>query len=105
MPAPCVVPNCNNLYGENRSVFRMPRNAVQYKQWVAAIPGILTLKPTHFVCDKHFNKEDIIREWIKRDSNGRIIAQEPYKRPYLRKLAVPSKFHDLSTTKDTIRTR
>ncbi|XP_077282105.1 uncharacterized protein LOC143908348 [Temnothorax americanus] len=65
------------------------------RQWVAAIPGIVKLKPTHVICDKHFEDQHIICEWIKQDGSGRIIAQAPYKYPQLSKLAVPTKLlHD-----------
>ncbi|XP_071653214.1 uncharacterized protein [Temnothorax longispinosus] len=81
----------------NRSVFRVPKDVERLRQWVAAIPGIVKLKPTHVICDKHFEDQHIIREWIKRDGSGRIIAQAPYKYPQLSKLAVPTKLlHDVT---------
>ncbi|XP_036143488.1 uncharacterized protein LOC118645841 isoform X2 [Monomorium pharaonis] len=79
----------NQSNKSNRSVFRVPKDVEQLKQWVAAIPGIVKLK--HVICDKHFEGQYIIREWIKRDESSRIIAQAPYKYPQLSKLAVPIK--------------
>ena len=78
MPKQCAVPTCNShrrKQKSNRSVFRVPRDSTLLKKWEEAIPGIVKLDQMHVVCDRHFQANDISREWIKCDSNGQIIAQ------------------------------
>ncbi|XP_015595020.1 uncharacterized protein LOC107267604 isoform X2 [Cephus cinctus] len=92
----CAVPGCKtgSRTAEKRSVFRVPKDITTWKKWEQAIPGIVKLQQSDIVCEKHFNEEDIAREWVKYDANGRVIARVSYKYPQLRKLAVPTRFHD-----------
>ncbi|KMQ90093.1 tigger transposable element-derived protein 7-like protein [Lasius niger] len=52
----------------------VPSNIEQCKKWIAAIPGIVDLKPSQFVCEKHFEERYILRKWVKYH-NGRVIAE------------------------------
>ncbi|CAL1672837.1 unnamed protein product [Lasius platythorax] len=104
MTKPCAVPTCktgNRSEKSKRSVFRVPKDIERLKKWIEIIPGIVELKPTHVICDKHFEDKYIIREWIKRDESGRVIAQVPYKYPQLSKLAVPTRFSNDETNNET----
>lgn len=77
MTKSCAVPNCktgNGLIRQKCSVFRVPRNIIQFKKWQAAISGF-ELKESQYVCEKRFEKRYIQTEWIKHDNDGRIIAQ------------------------------
>ncbi|XP_071649996.1 uncharacterized protein [Temnothorax longispinosus] len=93
MTKSCAVPMCKsrNYSAKKCSLFKVPSNIEQCKKWIAAIPGIVDLKPSQFVCEKHFEEHHILRKWVKYD-NGRIIAEAPYMRTRLHPLAVPSKF-------------
>ncbi|EZA46797.1 hypothetical protein DMN91_011996 [Ooceraea biroi] len=94
MTKSCAVPNCKTGYKSIKqkcSVFKVPRNVEQFKKWQVAISGI-ELKQSQFVCEKHFEEQYILRKWIKRDCDGRIIAQVPYVHPKLAKSAVPTVF-------------
>lgn len=74
----CAVPMCDTgrqSVKEKRSVFRVPSNIERRQKWIAAIPGISHLMPSQFVCEKHFLERYILRKWIKRDLNGRVIAE------------------------------
>lgn len=78
MTKPYAVPTCktgNRSEKSKRSVFRVPKDIERLKKWIEIISGIVELKPTHVICDKHFEDKYIIREWIKRDESGRVIAQ------------------------------
>ncbi|XP_024940215.1 uncharacterized protein LOC107267238 [Cephus cinctus] len=95
----CVVPGCKTgrrTCEVKWSIFRAPHNFCDLQKWAKAIPGIDTLEPKHFVCEKHFDSKYIHREWVKRDSNNRIIAQSPYQRVQLDKLAIPTEFDDIA---------
>ncbi|RLU26632.1 hypothetical protein DMN91_000428 [Ooceraea biroi] len=94
MTKPCVVPKCktgNRNMKQQCSVFKVPRNIEQFKEWQAAIPDI-ELKQSHYVCEKHFEEQRVLRKWIKRDNDGRIITQVAYVRPRLANSAVPTIF-------------
>ncbi|XP_056644930.1 uncharacterized protein LOC130450512 [Diorhabda sublineata] len=95
MVKPCAVPRCKTgttKLTEKCSVFKVPSNIEQYKKWKAVIPGIVDLKQTQYICEKHFEEKYILRKWIKHDSNGKIIAEAEYARPRLDPLAIPSIF-------------
>lgn len=73
----CAVPGCKTGYRSTKekwSLFTVPKNIERHKKWQAAIPAI-QLKPSYFVCEKHFEEKYILKESITRDSQGRIIAQ------------------------------
>lgn len=75
MTKPCAIPKCKTGYRtvkEKCSVFKVPKNIEHFKKWQAAIPG---LKQSQYVCEKHFKKKYTFKNWIKRDCDGRIIAQ------------------------------
>ncbi|XP_071653264.1 uncharacterized protein [Temnothorax longispinosus] len=93
MTKSCAVPMCKsrNYSAKKCSLFKVPSNIEQCKKWIAAIPGIVDLKPSQFVCEKHFEEHHILKKWVKYD-NDRIIAEAPYMRTRLHPLAVPSKF-------------
>ncbi|XP_046739162.1 uncharacterized protein LOC124407245 [Diprion similis] len=99
MPKACIVPKCKTGCRNHKvkcSVFRVPQNRQLRNQWEAKIPGIVALKANQYVCEKHFNKECIIRKWIKYDSQGNVVAESPYLRPRLAESALPSIFKDES---------
>ncbi|XP_012286827.1 uncharacterized protein LOC105703201 [Orussus abietinus] len=104
MTKPCIVPKCKTGYISSKkkcSVFKVPSYEPLRKQWEIAIPGILFLKSTQFVCEKHFEDKCIIRKYIKHDANGRVIAESPYQRPRLADGAVPSIFSNYPPDTDT----
>ncbi|XP_043278765.1 uncharacterized protein [Venturia canescens] len=91
----CVVPTCNTgckSIKEKRSVFKVPSNIELRKKWIAAIPGIIDLMPSQFVCEKHFLECYIRKKWTKCDSDGRVIAEASYSHAQLDPMAVPSEF-------------
>lgn len=78
MPKACAVPKCKTgrrTIKEKCSVFKMPSDNEQYKKWQAAIPGIVNLKQSQFVCEKHFENKYILRKRIHCNSNNEIIAE------------------------------
>ncbi|XP_011863356.1 PREDICTED: uncharacterized protein LOC105559571 [Vollenhovia emeryi] len=97
MPKWCVVPNCKTV--SKCSIFRVPKDIVTLKKWEQVIPGIIKLDQTDRVCEKHFKKEDIVREWVKLDANGQVITRVAYKRAQLKQFAVPTIFGNLPTGK------
>ncbi|KAM0729413.1 hypothetical protein ACS0PU_004767 [Formica fusca] len=100
MPRWCAVPYCrtdSRTEQIKRSLFGVPKDPVIWKKWEEAIPGIVKLRQTDVICDKHFEEKDISREWIKFDANDQVIARVTYKRPQLKKQAVPTKFGDVPT--------
>ncbi|XP_071634247.1 uncharacterized protein [Temnothorax longispinosus] len=76
MTKSCAVPMCKsrNYSAKKCSLFKVPSNIEQCKKWIAAIPGIVDLKPSQFVCEKHFEEHHILKKWVKYD-NDRIIAE------------------------------
>lgn len=125
----CAAPNCKtgNKTEQKCSLFRVPKDIVTWKNWEKAIPGIMKLRQTDVVCEKHFNEEDMVREWVKLDANGQIITRVSwmkkfhirfvcvkrfllkscisllkvaYKCPQLKKFAVPTRFGDVPTGKE-----
>ncbi|XP_077277436.1 uncharacterized protein LOC143905735, partial [Temnothorax americanus] len=93
----CAVPKCKSGYKsqkEKLSMFKVPRNIEMRKKWEAAIPGVVAFKETYFICEKHFEGHYIIRNYIKHDANGKIIANVPFQRPRLHSSAVPTIFDD-----------
>ncbi|XP_036146648.1 uncharacterized protein LOC118646884 [Monomorium pharaonis] len=97
----CVVPNCktSSKTVPKRSTFQVPKDIVTWKKWEKAIPGITKLYPLDIVCEKHFKEEDISREWVKHDANGKVIARVAYKKAQLKQFAVPTRFGDVPTEK------
>ncbi|XP_033347928.1 uncharacterized protein LOC117232589 isoform X1 [Bombus vosnesenskii] len=94
MPWTCAVPNCRtnkDKRNEKVSVF-IVKNENFGAKWAALIPGIERLRTGQRICEKHFEERYIIREYIKYDNNGKIIAQVPLKRTRLRPGAVPTIF-------------
>lgn len=76
MPKSCSVPQCNSRSkNKKRSFFSVPKNEELKRKWEAAIPGKKDLIPSHFLCENHFEESSIIREYIHKDSNGKVIAQ------------------------------
>ncbi|CAL1681039.1 unnamed protein product [Lasius platythorax] len=98
MTKSCAIPTCKtrNYLSKKCSLFKVPSNIERCKKWIAAIPGIVDLQPSQFVCEKHFEKRYILRKWVKYH-NGRVIAEGvPYMRTRLDSLAVPSIFDNQS---------
>ncbi|XP_077266392.1 uncharacterized protein LOC143899742 isoform X1 [Temnothorax americanus] len=63
MTKPCAVPTCkmgNRGDKSNRSVFHVPKDVERLRQWVAAIPGIVKLKPTHVIYVTSISKTSIL---------------------------------------------
>ncbi|XP_024880836.1 uncharacterized protein LOC112460409 isoform X2 [Temnothorax curvispinosus] len=92
----CAVPKCKSGYKsqkEKLSMFKVPRN-IEMRKWEAVIPGVVAFKETYFICEKHFEGHYIIRNYIKHDANGKIIANVPFQRPRLHSSAVPTIFDD-----------
>lgn len=75
----CVVPKCNSRYrndGRKVSIFKVPDNVDTLKKWEVAIPGLKKpLKSSHCICEKHFDKNYIIRKYVKHDADGKLIAE------------------------------
>ncbi|KAM0724723.1 hypothetical protein ACS0PU_009107 [Formica fusca] len=74
----CAVPYCktgSRTEQIKRSLFGVPKDPVIWKKWDEAIPGIVKLRQTDVICDKHFEEKDISREWIKLDTNDQVIAR------------------------------
>ncbi|GAB1859699.1 THAP-type domain-containing protein [Camponotus japonicus] len=97
MPNSCVVINCRKTRQNVKakcSLFRVPQSEVLREMWEAAIPGIARLQPNQHVCEKHFEEECIVRSLVKRDSDGKILIDIPYKRPRLTETAIPSIFNE-----------
>ncbi|XP_019883763.2 uncharacterized protein LOC105253578 isoform X2 [Camponotus floridanus] len=96
MPNSCVVINCRKTRQNVKakcSLFRVPQSEVLREMWETAIPGIAKLQPNQHVCEKHFEEECIVRRLVKRDSDGKILIDIPYKRPRLTETAIPSIFN------------
>ncbi|XP_024878830.1 uncharacterized protein LOC112459099 isoform X2 [Temnothorax curvispinosus] len=94
MPSGCVVPSCvTNKYSTGkRSTFQVPTDENLRAKWIASIPGVESLRSTQRVCEKHFEEHFILKEFIKYDNSGKIIAQVPFKRARLQQGAVPTIF-------------
>lgn len=62
----CFAPNCNSGYKSNTekvSLFKVPKNKL--KEWSAVIPRAdKQLTINNVLCEKHFLKEDVIRQVI-----------------------------------------
>lgn len=57
------------------SYFSIPKNENLRSQWVQSIPTVSSLQGNQRICSRHFDENDIIKEYIKFDSDGKIIAQ------------------------------
>ena len=58
-----------------RSTFQVPTDENLRAKWIASIPGVESLRSTQRVCEKHFEEHLILKEFIKYDNSGKIIAQ------------------------------
>lgn len=69
------MPNLFCFFGCNKnsklSVFSCPKNDVLKAQWETNL-GI-KLKNNFVICENHFDSNDIERQVIKKDHNGKII--------------------------------
>ena len=73
MTKTCAIPTCKQNFSKKYSLFKVPSNHERRRKWIAAIPGITDLKPSQFICEKHFEERHVLKKWIKYD-NGRVIA-------------------------------
>ena len=71
----CAVLNCTINSKKNLSSFKVPTDANLREKWIAAIPSVSTLCVTERVCEKHFEEDLIVREYIQYDADGKLIAQ------------------------------
>lgn len=79
MPNSCVAPCCTTNYHsavEKLSVFSAPKDEKRRLLWQNAIGRKnFILKPTHYLCEKHFLEDDIIRKIVHKDCLGNTIAE------------------------------
>nr|XP_012149412.1 PREDICTED: uncharacterized protein LOC100877676 isoform X2 [Megachile rotundata] len=95
MPSYCAVPSCKlNKYkgGKNPSTFQVPNDESLRERWIMSIPGIEFLRLNQRVCEKHFEEHLLIKEYVKYDNSGKLIAQVPLAHARLKKGAVPTIF-------------
>jgi len=65
----CAVLNCKK---STQLTFGLPKNQNIRQKWLKVIPY---LKRNDRVCEKHFVIGDVIKEYMKYDNEGKIIAQ------------------------------
>lgn len=64
MPYKCFVPFCNTGQKDNltkRTMFSVPKDEKLRQKWGKMIPRKDKLKPSHKVCEIHFEETDIIK--------------------------------------------
>lgn len=64
MPTLCYVPFCDSGHKNNpvkRRMFSVPKDEEMRKKWEKMIPRKDVLKPSHKVCEIHFQESDIIK--------------------------------------------
>lgn len=90
----CFVPRCNTGYDscqEKLSLFSVPKNPARLQAWRDAIPRKdRVLKPTDYVCEKHFEPAYVIKTWTA-IHNGVVLAST-FRRAQLSADAVPTIF-------------
>lgn len=62
----CFAPNCRSGYKNEKktSIFSVPKNELDFKIWQKCIPrSDRLLQRNDSLCEKHFKREDIIRDW------------------------------------------
>ena len=76
MPVTCVVKNCSRSKAmtEKVSTLKVPNDKNEREKWRFQI-GVPTLLSFHRVCEKHFEKSCVVKEYIRYDNNGKVIAQ------------------------------
>ncbi|XP_039310108.1 uncharacterized protein LOC120358794 isoform X2 [Solenopsis invicta] len=92
MPNKCIVPGCNTDYATCKiklSVFSAPKDDERRKEWEEKLQLIKPLLAKHFVCEKHFRTEDIIKSYKHKDEKSNVLLEIPNKRAQLVKDAVP----------------
>ena len=74
----CTVPNCptnkNKKNTDHISTFKVPSDEDEREQWRLNL-GIPILRSSHRICEKHFDENFIIKEWIQYDNDKKIIVQ------------------------------
>uniref|UniRef100_T1IRB0 THAP-type domain-containing protein n=1 Tax=Strigamia maritima TaxID=126957 RepID=T1IRB0_STRMM len=92
----CFVPRCKSGYKtckEKWSLFNTPKDPEQRKMWKKLIGRKdRDLDYGDYVCERHFPPEQIIRHWIKRDNDDRIICKVDLKQCRLAEGALPTIF-------------
>jgi len=81
MPIRCLVPGCTS--GTSKSdkekvyFFSVPRDEVLKDQWKNAIGKTHDnlLQSKRKMCDKHFQKEDVLWKRFLTDSNGVVVGE------------------------------
>ncbi|CAN8017091.1 unnamed protein product [Ixodes persulcatus] len=94
----CCAPGCRSGYAsqasksdEKRHFFTIPKDAVRLRVWQNAIPRIkFTLTPKTYVCDLHFQPDDVDRHYLH-VINGQTVLI-PRGQWSLKKGAVPRLF-------------
>ncbi|CAG9859509.1 unnamed protein product [Phyllotreta striolata] len=100
----CVVENCTTKCNtKGRSIFRVPKDPHQRTVWQNNLNISVPFKDTDVVCERHFDPECVFREWVHKDSDGKIIAKVRYGHPRLADYAVPSIFITTPTKPDDSR--
>lgn len=62
MPNICCVPCCGSIESDpKRTLFSTPKDAVTREKWEKHIPRTGHLKPSHRVCDLHFEECDVVK--------------------------------------------
>lgn len=92
----CVVPGCTSGYKSNYEkvhFFSVPKDDVLREKWQKATRRSKTLIASkQFVCEKHFEKNDIETQKLLFDKNRRVIGISPYRKVKLKCGVVPSQF-------------
>lgn len=71
----CCIKKCN---GKNKkvSVFKVPTDEKLYQKWARALSQVgEILTKNSFICENHFEENDIVKEKVNKDENGKIIFQ------------------------------
>ena len=74
----CVVPNCStNKIKDRKGVksFGVPKDEELCQKWLDAIPSLSKFYANDRICTKHFEEDLLEKKYIKRDCNGKIIAE------------------------------
>jgi len=74
MPS-CAIPNClsnSSKYPEKVSLFQVPNDESVREKWIAAIPNVSHLRRNQRVCELHFAKHEIIKDYLSYDTLGNV---------------------------------
>ncbi|XP_033216889.1 uncharacterized protein LOC117172786 [Belonocnema kinseyi] len=102
MPFACSVPKCEGnsyRFKGKRSTFKVPSDPILRSEWESCVPGVIFFRSTARICEWHFPEENIIRECVKHDQEGRLIFRVPLQHPRLRNGAKPTIFKNQNACK------